>query len=44
MLNDGRWLLIKQRGLGSFDEPPEFPKDLLTIKVPLGLTISHPSK
>jgi hypothetical protein len=39
VLSKGRWFLIRQRGPVSLDEPPEFPEDLVTVKVPPGLRI-----
>ena len=44
VLRDGRWFIIRQRGPVSVDEPPSFPEDLVTIKVPPGLKIGRTSK
>ena len=43
VLRHDRWFIIRQRGPVSLDEPPEFPEDLVTVRVPPGLRIRHPS-
>ena len=44
VLRRGRWCIIRQRGPVSLDEPPGFPDDLVTIKVPPRPRIGRTSK
>lgn len=44
VLHNYRWFVIRQRGPVSIEKPPDFPEDLLTIKVPPGLGIYRKSK
>lgn len=44
VLHRGRWLIIRQRGPVSVEEPPSLPEDLVTVKVPPGPRIDRTSK
>lgn len=44
VLNKGRWFLIRRRGPDSLSEPPEFPENLITIRVPPGIKMKGASE